>query len=115
MARIMTSATSVLNDVLYLFLLIILSPLNLLYVYIQMCSEMGLETTPEHHRKSVGDIQRQVKLWIGRRKEDKGQKMATARPAWKSISLTKVNKSKYFRVAVNLNGIIKLDEDKMVK
>lgn len=100
------------------FLLLIFGPItipiNVIWRYISIRTEIWLETTPTQHLTKVRNVQRQVKQWIGRGDENKGQKMATARPAYKSIAVTKADKSKYFQVSVDLKQIVGLNPEKKV-
>ncbi|XP_021960340.2 delta(24)-sterol reductase isoform X2 [Folsomia candida] len=85
-------------------------PIFRLWRYFSLESEFGLETNLEEHTKGVVKVVRQVRKW---RRNGEKKKMTTGRPGWKSISITKTDKSVYYPINVDLNGIISLEENEV--
>src|SRR5689334_13280705 len=85
---------------------------NAIYNYIVMNSCFGWRCSKERHDRKVKAVQAQIKIWAaGNRK----QKLCSARPSWKSISVIKVNKSGYYQVELGpLDDVVEIDEKNQV-
>jgi delta24-sterol reductase len=70
-----------------------------------------LNSAPDKHGQKVAEVQQQVKNW---QKETQGKiPMCTARPGWQAMSLKQGNyKKTHYRVNVNLQDILKIDQQK---
>lgn len=85
---------------------------NLIYNYVVMHSIFGWKCSKDEHERKVEAVQRQVQNWAD---GDRKRKLCSARPGWKSISVSKVDKSGYHQVELgSLNDLIEIDEEDRV-